>query len=320
MTGVVLAEFEALSARFEEELRRVAVADSPFVTETATHLIAAGGKRFRPMLVFLASRFGGEADEERLLKAAMVMELTHVASLYHDDVMDEAEVRRAAPSANSRWGNSIAILAGDYLFAKASILVADLGTEYVRLQAETFTRLVQGQINETRGPADGEDRLEHHVQVLADKTGSLIAASALFGAMVAGAPVDAQQALAAYGEEVGLVFQLSDDIIDITSDVTGKTPGTDLREGVPTLPTLLLAASDDPQDAELKQLLAGDLSSDEALAAAVAALRSHRVIEEARAEVRRRAELAKAHLAPLPEGEAKELLIKVCDDLVTRSA
>lgn len=315
-----MAEFEALSARFEEELRRVAVADSSFVTETATHLIAAGGKRFRPMLVFLASRFGGEADEERLLKAAMVMELTHVASLYHDDVMDEAEVRRAAPSANSRWGNSIAILAGDYLFAKASILVADLGTEYVRLQAETFTRLVQGQINETRGPADGEDRLEHHVQVLADKTGSLIAASALFGAMVAGAPVDAQQALAAYGEEVGLVFQLSDDIIDITSDVTGKTPGTDLREGVPTLPTLLLAASDDPQDAELKQLLAGDLSSDEALAAAVAALRSHRVIEEARAEVRRRAELAKAHLAPLPEGEAKELLIKVCDDLVTRSA
>ena len=315
-----MAVFEALSARFEEELRRVAVADSPFVTETATHLIAAGGKRFRPMLVFLASRFGAVTDEERLLKAAMVMELTHVASLYHDDVMDEADLRRAAPSANSRWGNSIAILAGDYLFAKASILVADLGTEYVRLQAETFTRLVQGQINETRGPVDGEGRLEHYIQVLADKTGSLIAASALFGAMVSGAPLEAQQALAAYGEEVGLVFQLSDDIIDITSDVTGKTPGTDLREGVPTLPTLLLAVSEDPQDAELKQLLAGDLSSDEALAAAVAALRSHRVIEEARAEVRRRAELAKAHLAPLPEGEAKELLIKVCDDLVTRSA
>ena len=172
----------------------------------------------------------------------------------------------------------------------------------------------------TRGPVDGEGRLEHYIQVLADKTGSLIAASALFGAMVSGAPLEAQQALAAYGEEVGLVFQLSDDIIDITSDVTGKTPGTDLREGVPTLPTLLLAVSEDPQDAELKQLLAGDLSSDEALAAAVAALRSHRVIEEARAEVRRRAELAKAHLAPLPEGEAKELLIKVCDDLVTRSA
>ncbi|MDO5067063.1 MAG: polyprenyl synthetase family protein [Propionibacteriaceae bacterium] len=315
-----MADFGALSDRFEEELRRVAVADSPFVTETATHLIAAGGKRFRPMLVFLASQFGGEADEEQLLKAAMVMELTHVASLYHDDVMDEAEVRRAAPSANSRWGNSIAILAGDYLFAKASILVADLGTEYVRLQAETFTRLVQGQINETRGPVEGQGRLEHHIQVLADKTGSLIAASALFGAMVAGASVEVQQALAAYGEEVGLVFQLSDDIIDITSDVTGKTPGTDLREGVPTLPTLLLAASDDPRDAELKRLLASDLSSDEALSRALTALRSHQVIEEARAEVRRRADAAKAHLAPLPEGEAKDLLIKVCDDLVTRSA
>lgn len=315
-----MAELGALSARFEEELRRVAVADSPFVTETATHLISAGGKRFRPMLVFLASRFGEQADEERLVKAAMVMELTHVASLYHDDVMDEADVRRAAPSANSRWGNSIAILAGDFLFAKASVLVADLGTEYVRLQAETFTRLVQGQINETRGPVGDESRLGHYIQVLADKTGSLIAASALFGAMVAGAAVEVQRALAAYGEEVGLVFQLSDDIIDITSDVTGKTPGTDLREGVPTLPTLLLAASDDPADAELKELLAGDLSSDEALARAIAALRSHRVIDEARAEVRRRADLARAHLAPLPDGEAKELLFKVCDDLVDRSA
>lgn len=315
-----MVEFEALAGRFEEELRRVAVADSPFVTEAATHLISTGGKRFRPMLVFLASRFGPETDEERLLKAALVMELTHVASLYHDDVMDEADVRRAAPSANSRWGNSVAILAGDYLFAKASILVADLGADYVRLQAETFTRLVQGQINETRGPQAGEGRLEHYLQVLADKTGSLIAASARFGAMVAGASVEVQQALAAYGEEVGLVFQLSDDLIDITSDVTGKTPGTDLREGVPTLPTLLLEASDDPADDQLKGLLAGDLSSDEALARALAALRAHRVIDEARAEVRRRAGSAKAHLAPLPEGEAKNLLVKICDDLVDRSS
>ena len=181
-------DIEALSIRFEEQLRQVAVADSPFVTEAASHLIAAGGKRFRPQLVYLASGFGGEVDEEQLLKAALVMELTHVASLYHDDVMDEADVRRSAPSANSRWGNSIAILIGDYLFAKASILVADLGTDYVRLQAETFTRLVQGQIAETRGPGTGEAPLEHYLQVIADKTGSLIAASALFGAMIAGAP------------------------------------------------------------------------------------------------------------------------------------
>ncbi len=314
-----MAEIEPFLARFEEELRRVAVADSPFVTDAATHLIAAGGKRFRPLLVFLASSFGGEVDQSRLLKAALVMELTHVASLYHDDVMDEADVRRAAPSANSRWGNSIAILAGDYLFAKASILVADLGTEYVRIQAETFTRLVQGQINETRGPVDDQPRLDHYLKVLSDKTGSLIAASALFGGMVAGVPAEWLDALAAYGEEVGLVFQLSDDLIDITSDATGKTPGTDLREGVPTLPTLLLERSTDPADQPLKDLLAKDLSSDEALAEVLAGLRANKVIDQARAEVRRHADLAKAHLAPLPEGEVKDQLIRVCDDLVDRT-
>ena len=304
-------DIEALSIRFEEQLRQVAVADSPFVTEAASHLIAAGGKRFRPQLVYLASELGGEVDEERLLKAALVMELTHVASLYHDDVMDEADVRRSAPSANSRWGNSIAILIGDYLFAKASILVADLGADYVRLQAETFTRLVQGQIAETRGPETGEVPLEHYL---------LIAASALFGAMIAGAPQGIRDALAAYGEEVGLVFQLSDDIIDITSDVAGKTPGTDLREGVPTLPTLLLEASNDPADQPLKDLLAGDLSDDAVLAEALAALRIHPVIEKARVEVRRHADLARQHLAPLPEGQVKQLLLQVCDDLVERSA
>ncbi len=313
-------DIDALSARFEEQLRQVAVADSPFVTEAASHLIMAGGKRFRPQLVYLASQFGPLADEERLLKAALVMELTHVASLYHDDVMDEADMRRSAPSANARWGNSLAILIGDYLFAKASVLVADLGPDYVRLQAQTFVRLVQGQIAETRGPADGEARLDHYIQVLADKTGSLIAASALFGAMVGGASPQVQQALAAYGEEVGLVFQLSDDIIDITSDVTGKTPGTDLREHVPTLPTLLLATSQAPADRELQELLASDLSSDETLAEAVAALRAHPVIGLARAEVRRRADIARAHLAPLPECEAKDLLVQVCDDLVGRAA
>ncbi|MDO5094320.1 MAG: polyprenyl synthetase family protein [Propionibacteriaceae bacterium] len=313
-------DIDFLSTRFEELLRQVAVADSPFVTEAASHLIMAGGKRFRPQLVYLASQFGGEADEERLLKAALVMELTHVASLYHDDVMDEADVRRAAPSANSRWGNSIAILIGDYLFAKASILVADLGVDYVRLQAETFTRLVQGQIAETRGPATDEDRLNHYLQVIADKTGSLIAASALFGAMVGGASAEVQQALAAYGEEMGLVFQLSDDIIDITSDVTGKTPGTDLREKVPTLPTLLLAQSTDPADQRLKDLLASDLSDDAALAEALAELRAHPVIEQARAEVRRRANAARGHLAPLPDGQAKDLLAQICDELVARSS
>lgn len=310
---------EVLHERFEEALVQVAMSDAPFVTEAATHIISAGGKRFRPMLVFLAAQFGGEVNEDDLIDAALVVELTHVASLYHDDVMDEAELRRAAPSANARWGNSIAILIGDYLFARASSVVAKLGTQYVALQAETFTRLVQGQIAETRGPAEGEDPLSHHLQVVADKTGSLIATSAVFGGMVSGAAPEVIEALRAYGEEVGVVFQLSDDVIDITSDETGKTPGTDLREGVPTLPTLMLDESMDPADAALRTLIDGDLESDDALSDALEGLRAHPVMGRAKAEVRRRAELARSHLAELPDGEAKDMLAAVCTDLVERS-
>ena len=306
--------------QFEERLVDVAVASSPFVTEASRHIISAGGKRFRPLLVFLASRFGGQVDDEDLMRAALVMELTHVASLYHDDVMDVADLRRGAPSANRLWGNSVAILVGDFLFARASTTVAELGVEYVHLQAETFARLVQGQIAETKGPADGEDPLAHYIQVIADKTGSLIAASALFGGMVSGADQTILDALAAFGEEIGLVFQLSDDLIDINSTTTGKTPGTDLREGVPTLPVLMLRASKDPADAELLALIDGDLSSDHSLERLLAALRSHPVMARAKAEVERRADIARGHLAPLPDGDAKDALLKVCSDLVDRTA
>ncbi|PIE21740.1 MAG: geranylgeranyl pyrophosphate synthase [Arachnia propionica] len=309
----------SLQERFEAELLTAATSGLPFVTEAAQHITAAGGKRFRPMLVFLASQFGGEVDEDRLLTAALAMELTHVASLYHDDVMDEAELRRATPSANARWGNLIAILVGDFLFARASRAVAELGQEYLALQAETFARLVEGQIQETVGPSEGEDPTAHYLQVLADKTGSLISASAQYGAMVAGATDEVRAALAAYGEEVGIIFQISDDLIDIVSTKTGKTPGTDLREGVATLPTLLLAASQDPADAELQALIASDLTDQAKLDRALELLRQHRVIDETRAELHRRADVARGHLRPLPAGEAKDLLLQVCDQLVDRA-
>lgn len=313
-------ELARLSERFEERLLEVAMADSDFVSEAATHIIAAGGKRFRPTLVFVCSRFGGDVDEDELIKAALVMELTHVASLYHDDVMDDATIRRGTPSANVMWGNHVAILVGDWLFTRASTTVNELGRDFVDLQAATFTRLVQGQIAETVGPREGDDALAHHLQVIADKTGSLIAASARFGGMVAGASPEVLDALSAFGEELGAVFQLSDDLIDITSTNTGKTPGIDLREGVPTLPTLMLAASDDPADEPLKARIAGDLSSDEDLAVALAQLRAHPVMERAKAEVRRRAEAARRHLDILPDGEAKDLLLQHCDDMVERTS
>lgn len=318
---------EAVTARLaeiEDALQKAAVASTPFVTEAAQHIINAGGKRFRPTLVTLAAHLGRsieevEADRERLIWAALVMELTHVASLYHDDVMDEAELRRGAPSANARWNNTVAILVGDFLFARASSTVAQLGPEYVAVQADTFARLVQGQIAETQGGSAGE-ALPHYLGVLADKTGSLIAASAVFGGMIADVPADQLEALRRYGEEIGVVFQLSDDIIDITSDQTGKTPGADLREGVATLPTLMLRAARRPEDERLLGLLEADLSDDSALAETLKLLRENPVIDEARAEISRRAEVARGHLAPLPDGPAKEALSALCDQVVSRSS
>lgn len=324
MPNTVSSEFTDLVtsklALVEDELGRQAGADTPFVTEAANHIIAAGGKRFRPLLVVLCSQFGGEVDDADLVRAAVVMELTHVASLYHDDVMDEASKRRGAPSANLRWGNSVAIMVGDFLFSRASLAVAGLGTEFVRLQAQTFSRLVQGQIAETRGPSPDEDPLTHYLSVVADKTGSLIAASAVFGGMVSGAPAPVIASLERFGEDIGEVFQLADDLIDITSTTTGKTPGTDLREKVPTLPTLMLRRSEDPADAELKALLDADLSDDATLARALEGLRTNHVIDEARAEIQRRADLARTHLSSLPAGDARNALEALCDDVVSRSS
>jgi heptaprenyl diphosphate synthase len=306
--------------QIEAALLRAAEADSPMVTEAAQHIIAAGGKRFRPLLVVLGSHIGPYADPGDVVKAAVVVELTHVGSLYHDDVMDEAELRRGSDSANARWGNTVAILVGDLLFARASDTVAELGPEFVQLQARTFSRLVQGQIAETVGPAEGQDPLDHYLQVVADKTGSLIATSALFGAKLSGATADEQEVMADFGEQIGVVFQLSDDIIDITSDVTGKTPGTDLREGIPTLPTLLARKSTDPADARLLELLDSDLHDDDALAEVLELLRRHCSIDQARAEVFRRAEQARALLEPLPPGPARDALEALCSTVVTRMA
>ena len=244
---VVLTALEQV----EEQLDTALGFDDLFSDTAAHHLMAAGGKRVRPVLTVLASLLGdpalasGEvADVDAPARqAAVVMELTHLATLYHDDVMDEAPVRRGAPAAHRLWGNSAAILAGDLIFARASQLMAELGPRPVQIQADTFERLVQGQLWETRGPAEGADPIEHYYAVLSGKTGSLIAAAGMLGALLGGADEAAVQVMRAYGEKVGLAFQLADDLIDLTGDAEriGKVPGTDLRERVPTLTTLLLA-------------------------------------------------------------------------------
>lgn len=308
-------------ARVEERLEKAIESEAPFITEACRHLMQAGGKRFRPLLVLLAAETG-DADHDDVLTAACVVELTHLASLYHDDVMDEAMLRRGADSANARWDNHVAILAGDWLFSKSSELTSTLGADAVRIQAETFSALVEGQILETLSVVDGDDPLQHYLRVVAGKTGSLIATSARYGALFAGADDHVVAALTAYGDKVGTAFQLSDDILDVGSetDVSGKTPGTDLREGVPTLPVLYAMRSTDPADARLQELLRADLTDDDLHAEALTLLRRHPAMEESRAYVLGLAREATRHLDVLPDGPAKDALVAFADLVATRTA
>ena len=306
----------------EAELDDSVESEAGFVTEAAKHLMRAGGKRFRPLLVLLAAETG-DPHADGIVTAACVVELTHLGSLYHDDVMDEAALRRGADSANARWDNLVAILTGDFLFAKSSELTARLGADAVRFQAETFGRLVEGQILETLGPQDGADPLEHYLRVVAGKTGSLIATSARYGARFAGAPLEVEEALTAYGERIGSAFQLSDDILDIASEAgeSGKTPGTDLREGVDTLPTLLARRSTDPADARLLELLDADLTDDTLHAETLDLLRKHPAMDEARSYVLDRAREAQQLLTVLPEDSPVRAALDAFAEIVaTRTA
>ena len=305
----------------EELLREHIKGDYPLVEETSRHLVAAGGKRLRPLLTLISSHFGDSTRKE-IIPAAVVCELTHLATLYHDDVMDEAPLRRGVESANNRWGNTIAILTGDYLFSKASDLLADLGPEAVRLQARTFERLVIGQIMETQGPQNGEDPLAHYLRVVGDKTGSLIATSARFGGMLSGASREVTETLTKFGEQIGIAFQLADDVIDIASDSnqSGKTPGTDLREGVPTLVTINVMASGKSEDAELQRLLSAPIHDEETVAQVLRALRSHDGLNQAREQLSQFAKQARAALGPLPLTPATSALFSLCDAVIDRSA
>ena len=293
----------------------------PFVNETSRHLIVAGGKRLRPVLTLLAANYGS-TGERQVIEAAVVCELTHLATLYHDDVMDEAPLRRGVESANERWGNAVAILTGDYLFAKASDLLADLGPEAVRLQARTFERLVIGQIKETQGPQNGADPIEHYISVIADKTGSLFGTSIRFGALLSGASSQVVEALTTFGEEIGIAFQLADDVIDIASQTneSGKTPGTDLREGVPTLVTLLVQKANRPEDQKLIASLAAPISNENEVAEVLATLRAHPALDEARTIALQYAENSRKLLSVLPVNQTTSAFLTLCDSLVTRSS
>ncbi len=326
LAGVELADpalraaLERGLTQVEELLHRELQSEFRFLTETSLHLVAAGGKRFRPLFTLLAGQFGADQGRTQdVVRAAAVVELVHLATLYHDDVMDEATMRRGAVSANARWDNTVAILTGDFLFAHASRLVADLGPEAVRIIACTFAELVTGQMRETTGPVPGADPVAHYLAVVAEKTGSLIATAGRYGAMFSGASQERIDALRRFGEKIGTAFQISDDIIDIASPAaqSGKTPGTDLREGVRTLPMLYALA--EPGVDRLRVLLSGPLTDDTLIAEALHLLRSSPGFDRAVQSLRSYTDSARAELAVLPPGPAREALASVTTYLAART-
>lgn len=306
----------------ETALRESSLGGDEMFSEVARHMMEAGGKRFRAMLVLLAARFGDSRDK-RIVPAAVAVELTHLASLFHDDVMDEAVMRRGHQSANSAYGNSVAILAGDYLFARASRILADLGAEAIRIQAETFCRLCDGQLAETIGPRAGEDPLDHYMRVIDGKTGSLIATSGRFGAMFSGAPADVTDLIADACMGIGIAWQLSDDVLDVasTSAQSGKSPGTDLKQGVRSLPVLYALRSTSPDQARLRHLLTEcDLTDPELHAEALTRLRQSPALEEARTSVREWISGARDLVSRLPDVPARAAFDALCDFVITRTA
>jgi heptaprenyl diphosphate synthase len=304
-----------------EQLMDVELASADAImTDSLTHLFKAGGKRFRPLFTVLSAQIGPNPDSAEVTIAGAVIELVHLATLYHDDVMDEAEVRRGAPTANVRWGNNVAILAGDYLFATASRLVSRLGPEAVRLIAETFAQLVTGQMRETSGVVEGADSIEHYLKVVYEKTACLISAAGQFGGMFSGADDDQVGRLSRLGGIVGIAFQISDDIIDIDSDSheSGKLPGTDVREGVHTLPMVYALREPGPDGDRLRQLLAGPVEDDEAVIEALTLLRASPGMAQAKDVLAQYAAKARHELALLPDVAGRRALEALVDYTISR--
>ncbi|GGH36408.1 polyprenyl synthetase family protein [Microbacterium album] len=323
----LIAAIESGLERVEEQLAVELRSADDLVDATSRYLYEAGGKRVRPMLTMLSAQLGDGATQP-VIDAATALELTHLGSLYHDDVMDGADRRRGVASAHQVWGNSIAILTGDLLFSRASQIMARLGDRAMRLQADTFERLVLGQMHETVGAKPGDDPIAFYIQVLADKTGSLIAAAAQAGAVFSNADETYHEPLREYGEKVGVAFQLLDDVIDLSADPTetGKVPGTDLRAGVPTMPYLLLARSDDAHARELTEQIdagvarIGEGDDPAILDAPLARLRDHDATERTRELAMSWTREAVDALAPLPRGGVKEALTRFAQSLVDRSS
>jgi len=251
-------------ARLEPELRRAVTCGDPFLDEVTTHLIAAGGKRLRPSLALAAATLGRGPATDDDLQGAVAVELVHLASLYHDDVMDDALVRRNVDSVNARFGNLVAIVAGDFLLARSAEIAASLGTEIAGLLANTLGQLCQGQVTEVHGAYSTDRTQADYLRTIEGKTGALMSTSCRIGALTGGRDRAEVEVLTRFGRCFGLLFQLRDDILDVVAndEELGKPAGQDLAEGIYTLP-VLLALEDPDTGPELRPLLGQPLEHPE---------------------------------------------------------
>lgn len=310
----IRADLEAV----ESLLRDVVASPYPMLQEASRFLIDAGGKRFRPILVLLSGRFGPDADA-RLTHCAAAIELTHLATLYHDDVMDGTQLRRGVETAHHRYGSAQAILVGDFLFARASRLSAPLGAAVSERLADTIGDLVTGQVVETElysGKDDSIPTIAEHLEVIRLKTATLIATSCHLGALLGGATAEVREAITSYGQAVGMAFQLSDDLLDLVGDAgaTGKEPGTDLRAGVWTLAPLHTLTTDHADANAFRSAIA-----DQEITTAIAILERNGSLDRARATVRAERDRALSALEGLPAGDAREALRWLAESLDDRT-
>ena len=323
----LMADVEAGLERVDQSLERELRMTDSLADATSRYLYEAGGKRVRPTLALLTCRLGDGATDD-VIEGATALELTHLGSLYHDDVMDAADKRRGVPSAHAVWGNSVAILTGDLLFSRASQIMARYGDRAIRLQADTFERLVLGQMHETVGAQHGEDPVEFYLQVLADKTGSLIAAAAQAGVIFSDGPAEFEAPIFTFGEKAGVAFQLLDDVIDLSADPaeTGKVPGTDLRAGVPTMPYIVLGQRTDAASTSLRTRIddgvarIADGADPSILDAPLAELREHEATQATLDLAHAWSREAVDALAPLPDGPVREGLTRFAQAVADRSS
>ncbi|MEX2655663.1 MAG: polyprenyl synthetase family protein [Acidimicrobiia bacterium] len=306
-------------ASLERRLFEVTQSNSAYLTQVSRHLLEAGGKRYRPLLAVLAAEFG-QVQDDRPVEAGVAVELIHVGSLYHDDVIDEADTRRGAISANTNWTNTVAILAGDFLMARASETAATwLSKESVRILAATYAELVEGQMQELELDFDLEHGLAEYEAVISRKTASLIRTSARLGAMAADAEPDTVEAITSWAHEVGMVFQLADDVLDLvsTTEEIGKPAGSDIHEGKFTMPLLLALGGPDAE--RLRKLLSESRPyRQETVDEVIEVIRSGDHIQATLDEAHRRLAVASDAAGRLPDVEAREVLDGLGRYLVAR--